>query len=185
MKRLINASYLAFDFDETLVTLDVDWAAARQELLEWLNTTYHFDGRPFRIHQMVDEAAMEHGLQVKTQAQKIFSRYESGCSYIANPLLIDYLKHGTRPWAILSNNCSSTIAPILEELKLEPAVLIAYEQVEHFKPHPEGLNLILKTFQAAPTELVYIGDKDTDRQAATACAVPFLFVQDLQDTKER
>lgn len=46
--------------------------------------------------------------------------------------------------------------------------------VEHPKPHPEQLLKILDHFKAAPEEALYIGDSETDEQAAIHSGVPFV-----------
>ncbi|HEY5974706.1 MAG TPA: HAD family hydrolase [Geobacteraceae bacterium] len=47
-------------------------------------------------------------------------------------------------------------------------------QVTNPKPHPEPLNRVLAHYGLAPTEALFVGDSDVDRQAAAAAGVPFV-----------
>lgn len=46
--------------------------------------------------------------------------------------------------------------------------------VERPKPHPDQLIRIMDHFEAAPDEVLYIGDSKTDEQAALTSGVPFV-----------
>jgi phosphoglycolate phosphatase-like HAD superfamily hydrolase len=83
--------------------------------------------------------------------------------------------------AIYSNNCHEVVKKVVCEIGLGEIVelVIAYEDVPQFKPHPAGMEMLLKHFSLSPEEILYVGDKDTDRQVAEACGVPFYFVQEL------
>ena len=49
--------------------------------------------------------------------------------------------------------------------------------VDHPKPHPEPLIRVLEHFQAAPQEMLYVGDSSLDAQAARAAGVRFVAYQ--------
>jgi phosphoglycolate phosphatase-like HAD superfamily hydrolase len=52
--------------------------------------------------------------------------------------------------------------------------VVTASDVTYPKPHPECLFKILDYFGADPEEGMYIGDSETDRQAALSTGVPFV-----------
>ncbi len=179
MNILNQYPYLAFDFDSTIVTMDVDWGQVRQDLLNFLRNNYQFDGDSYPIHQMIDVASEKHGPEVKQEAQILMQKHENNCSFTNNQPLVNYLLQTDQPWAILSNNCASTIERILKDISLQPSLTLAFEDIAQFKPHPDGIQIILDHFSIQPNSLIFSGDKITDQQTAEACQVSFVYVQDL------
>lgn len=59
------------------------------------------------------------------------------------------------------------------------AATIRWSQGKRCKPAPAMLNEIMRQFGAAPTDTIFIGDWDTDRQAAEAADVAFTFAKDF------
>ncbi len=51
---------------------------------------------------------------------------------------------------------------------------VSSAQVQHPKPHPEYLEIILQKFSLAPRQALYIGDAAVDAQLAQTAGVPFL-----------
>lgn len=83
------------------------------------------------------------------------------------------LKLSTRyPLGIVSNRSRKFIfeSP-LDTLKKYFQVSIAYEDVVNHKPHPESLLLAAEKLGVKPTGCVYIGDAETDIQAARAAGM--------------
>ncbi len=58
--------------------------------------------------------------------------------------------------------------PVLAPLEKYFTVTIAYEDTTHHKPNPEPLLLACKRLQLNPSEVVYVGDAETDILAARA-----------------
>lgn len=56
--------------------------------------------------------------------------------------------------------------------------IVTIRDVERPKPHPDLLLKALENSGARPTEAVYVGDSDLDRQAALGAGVPFLGFRD-------
>lgn len=59
------------------------------------------------------------------------------------------------------------------------AATIRWSQGKRCKPSPAMLNEIMRQFNAVPTDTIFIGDWDTDRQAAEAAGVAFAFAKDF------
>jgi HAD superfamily hydrolase (TIGR01549 family) len=58
----------------------------------------------------------------------------------------------------------------LEELGVDHlfSVIVGFEDVKHFKPHPEGIYLALNHLASQPHETLVVGDSASDIAAATA-----------------
>lgn len=56
--------------------------------------------------------------------------------------------------------------PALKELEGNFSVVVSYEDTKHHKPHPEPLLLAAQRLNLSPSECIYIGDQETDTQAA-------------------
>lgn len=56
----------------------------------------------------------------------------------------------------------------LEELGVAKlfTVIVGFEDVSHFKPHPDGVNLALSRLAAQPSETLVVGDSAADIEAA-------------------
>jgi HAD superfamily hydrolase (TIGR01509 family) len=54
-------------------------------------------------------------------------------------------------------------------------VVVGFEDYTHPKPHPEPLLIAAKRLGVKAAEAVYIGDSATDKQAAEAAGMPFIF----------
>ena len=65
--------------------------------------------------------------------------------------------------------------PPLDTLKRYISVTVAYEDTKEHKPHPEPLLSAAIQFNVSPEECVYIGDAETDRDAARAAGMRFVF----------
>ena len=53
-------------------------------------------------------------------------------------------------------------------------LVITAKDVSNPKPHPEPLNKILKHFNCAPDDALYIGDSELDQIAAQASGIRFI-----------
>src|SRR5690625_1362641 len=60
-------------------------------------------------------------------------------------------------------------------------VTIAGDEVEHAKPHPEGVHKAMDLLNTKPEESMYIGDSDADIQAGSRAGTMTIGVQWLPD----
>jgi HAD superfamily hydrolase (TIGR01509 family) len=76
----------------------------------------------------------------------------------------------------IATNRGKSLSLVLQFHDLEQYfdLTISSSQVQHPKPHPECLEIILQTFSLAPNQALYIGDAEVDARLATAAGVPFL-----------
>lgn len=181
MKQLDAYKALSFDFDDTLATLHVPWSDVYAQVKTMIETEFGPIEENLRLHQMVGVAQDLYGPEVKEKSKAILFYYEQKASYTVNVDLVTYVQGRHCPLAIYSNNCRQVLEHILAEIGLAPHVncLVAFEDVSQFKPHPEGMEKVIKTLGVSVDDLVYVGDKETDKQVAESCGVPFTFVQEL------
>jgi phosphoglycolate phosphatase len=78
----------------------------------------------------------------------------------------------------MATNRGSTVPEILRRFGLDQHIefAVGIHDVERPKPHPDMLVRCLRHFGVSPQAAVYIGDAETDAQAATAADVHFVAV---------
>ena len=174
-----------FDLDGTLGDLPVDWSALKRDV------ELHFKARSGSaasfsfwegirmLKDRLDPVALK-------EAYGIIQRYEQGgaANFIPNEPAIEYLRSvATRggKTAICSNNMTSTINAVLERLKIRSQVsfIVGMDSVSKAKPNPEGLLQILQRADVTNADAIFIGDTNTDRQAARAASIPLIAVDEL------
>ncbi len=76
----------------------------------------------------------------------------------------------------MATNRGGTLRGVVREFKLDRYLthVVGAHDVARAKPHPDMLEHCLAHFRLPPTAAVYVGDSDTDRQAALAAGVTFI-----------
>jgi phosphoglycolate phosphatase len=76
----------------------------------------------------------------------------------------------------IATNRTDTMQRVLEEHHLEGCFdfVVTAQDVQHPKPHPEQLLVVLAHFGINPPEMVYVGDSELDARAARSAGVPFI-----------
>ena len=76
----------------------------------------------------------------------------------------------------IATNRTDTMDRVLTHHDLEDRfdLVVTALDVEHPKPHPEQLQVILDHFGLSPGQMIYIGDSSVDAQAASDAGVPFI-----------
>jgi HAD superfamily hydrolase (TIGR01549 family) len=64
--------------------------------------------------------------------------------------------------------------PIMKEIENYFKVEVSFEDTNNHKPNPEPLLLIIEKLNLNPEEIVYIGDAETDFQAARSAGIKFI-----------
>ncbi len=87
---------------------------------------------------------------------------------------LDALKHRYR--TAIATNRGKSLPLVLQFHDLEQYfdLTVSSVRLQHPKPHPECLEIILQTFSLAPNQALYIGDAEVDARLAAAAGVPFL-----------
>ncbi len=88
--------------------------------------------------------------------------------------LLEWLRPGWK--TAIATNRSDTIEPLLEEFGLRERfdLVVGALDVRRPKPHPEALLKVLTHFDAAPHEMIYVGDSVLDEMAAAAADIPLI-----------
>jgi phosphoglycolate phosphatase len=63
-------------------------------------------------------------------------------------------------------------------------VVIGGDDVEHYKPHPQGLFEAMKKLECSPESVVYVGDSQVDAELAKRAGVPLVVVLSGVTAKE-
>jgi phosphoglycolate phosphatase len=78
----------------------------------------------------------------------------------------------------MATNRGGTVSGVVREFQLDRFIELAVgtHDVPQPKPHPAMIQKCLDHFRVSPTAVVYIGDSETDHQAALAAGVHFIAV---------
>jgi len=78
----------------------------------------------------------------------------------------------------MATNRAGTVAGVVRKFQLGRYIELAVgsHDVARAKPHPDMIEKCLTHFRVAPPAAVYVGDSDTDHQAALAAGVHFVGV---------
>ncbi len=93
------------------------------------------------------------------------------------PDLIDVLEKYQPVLSLaVATNRSDTMSKVLDLHGIAHYfdLVVTALDVEHPKPHPQPLTRVLEHFQAAPREMIYVGDSLLDAQSAEAAGVRFV-----------
>ncbi|MFP3866679.1 MAG: HAD family hydrolase [Desulfobacteraceae bacterium] len=94
--------------------------------------------------------------------------YRPFISYmVREPFLLEFLEYlRPRYGTAVATNRSTTTKAVFQHHQLEDwfDLVVSAQDVNHPKPHPESFHRILRHFQIAPREAVYIGDSLVDQE---------------------
>lgn len=92
--------------------------------------------------------------------------------------MIEALRESGLRLAIVSTKYRRRITEILEREALVHGfeVVIGGEDVEHHKPHPQGLFEAIERLECSPASIVYVGDSVVDAELAKRAGVPLIVV---------
>lgn len=68
--------------------------------------------------------------------------------------------------------------PLLGALKDKFQTIIAYEDTQNHKPHPEPLLMAVNSLELTLDQVIYVGDSETDFDAAKAAGMKFIHFAD-------
>jgi|GEM_PF-437520 len=173
-----------FDLDDTLVSMDVDWAKVKSEIIALagregveLNPADHL----IIISNLV---ASKPGL--KKKVDEIYRKNEAGTvlkkSYVVYPdmiALVRELRKRRIKLGIASGNHSRNIEEILRHLGLDKHfdVVCGRDRITLNKPYPDQITYIIRKTKISRRFTIFIGDSMYDEQAAKAAGVSFFKVE--------
>jgi len=181
----VKPRLVIFDLDGTLGVLPVDWYELKKRLEEHVHAQTGSTAS-FSFWGGIKHLKEKLGPEELREAYAIIQRYEEqGASqFLPNEFAVSYLKTVAARGgvvAICSNNMTSTVTVVLERLGIysNVSLIVGMDSVMRPKPDPEGLLQILEKLKVAKDETVFVGDTNTDRDAARAASIRFVAVEQL------
>lgn len=176
-QRPMNTEAVVFDYDGTLVQLNIDFSAMRQGV-EALLTEYGIDPRRYKgllILEMIDEARKlisQHdpsdGTSFYRKALKSVAEHEVKAAKDGRVLAgavktLKLLKSRGIKVGIITRNCNKAVKIVLPTIESLCDVFIPRDSMRRIKPHPDHLTLVLKKMAAnSPTRCLMVGDHVID-----------------------
>ena len=167
---------VVYDLDGTLVRLDVDWDAVHAAVVERLDE-HGVDVGDRNLWDILDVAA-ERG--VKDIVEETIAAFEHEGAKASRRLpLADELPLGV-PVAVCSLNCEAACRIALETHSLDGHVgsVVGRDTVAGHKPDPEPLLHAIDSVGGDPERALFVGDSESDREAAERAGVAFEWVAD-------
>lgn len=171
---------IVFDFDDTIVHLDVRWAAVKKEVLLLARKEgIQVDSGQ---HLVLISNVVSGNKKTKAAVDAIYEKYEAECAeakayhvFSGMPELLRDLKAKGYLLAIASGNHTSSIRRVLSQLSLMHFfdILCGRDLVERNKPAPDQLLYILEKTKTEKQKALFIGDSPFDEQVARAAGVSY------------
>ena len=171
------AEAVIFDFDGTLVHLNIDFKLMRQEV-EGLLTEYGLDPEPLKgllILEMIDEATRllsKHdplkGQELYDKAHELVTEHEiraarNGRVFPGVIEMFGVLKKRGMRIGIITRNCETAVKMVLPDIERYCHAFIPRDNITHVKPHPDHLSVALKEMAVSKADrCVMVGDHPLD-----------------------
>lgn len=173
---------LVLDYDGTLAYLAIDWTSVRRDLAKTaLGLGFRSSFRPLwpemsRFRDEKGDARMPQLFRIIARHEEIGVDGQRPRSEIVSAVR-EVLLQGHVEAAVFSSNLHETVTTGLGILRLNSiSAIVGADDIRHWKPEPEGLLLLLQRARMDPSRALFVGDSQTDGQAAKAAGVDFLSV---------
>lgn len=173
--------YKIFDFDGTIVHLQVDWQALRDDVFKTFYRSCDF--KPDKLSTMI-EYILTDGMQNRPHLTRLIEKYEQQDNAVKfTPIcgIVDILRR-IDCFYIVSNNLHSTIAHVMGKLGLSGKCgkIVGFDDVSEIKPSPAPFNNILETTNdTQKSRYLYVGDRLTDKMFAANSGIDFMSVKEI------
>jgi phosphoglycolate phosphatase len=178
-----GAEVVVVDLDNTLCKLEVDWGGV-EEGLKRLAADADVDVEEVGIWPLM-EAAQQPGREpLLAQMEQFVTEAElAGAGGPRNQALLEWLDANAAgtPLSVLSLNSRRAVAQALETHDLAGRVthICGREDVRRVKPHPEGMLILAERHGVEPSAILFVGDKDGDRECAERAGTRFMHVEEI------
>ncbi|MEF8773467.1 MAG: HAD hydrolase-like protein [Halobacteriales archaeon] len=162
---------VVYDLDGTLVDLAVDWDAVRREVRSLFEgTDARADGD---LWELLDRAAAT-GLDGRVE-ETIAAHEREGARASTRLPAADELAALDVPAAVCSLNAedAARIALGTHSLSGHVEAVVGRDTGPARKPDPDQLLAAIEPLDAAPERSLFVGDSESDREAAERAGVPF------------
>jgi phosphoglycolate phosphatase len=186
-----------FDLDGTLVRTFIDFPGMRramQALSERYGTAGATRDESDTLEIVRKMAAALDGAAAVAARREAYSLLEAmereGCAH-PEPIpgaveLLRCLQEERIAVGVITRNCRAVAEDLLERMALEPEVLVAREDTDEFKPHPEPVLLACRRLAVPPADAIMVGDLWTDIAAGKSAGVAHTIgIQWAYDPPER
>ncbi len=174
--------FVIFDLDDTLIHSGIDYVAIREKIYRFFPPNFHLSNlQKTPILKLASQLKVidEH---LYLQAKEIIEQHEEESVERATiiegaddlPKLLDQ-KHLLS--AIYTNNTTKSVSLYLQKpefIFLKYFDFLTREAVSHPKPNPEGILTLLKKYNVAKGNTIYIGDSFIDAGAAQNAGIRFI-----------
>ena len=177
---LRSIKVVAFDCDGVMFNSEKANQAYYNQILTHFNMPVMTPAQFAYVHMHTVDESMRYLFNdpqrlVAAQDYRRQMRYLSFVKYMEiEPYLKTLLNQLKKAYkTAIATNRSDTMPYVIAEHGLKGMfdLVVSALDVTHPKPHPEQLHKIMAFFNAAPENLLYIGDSEVDAQAATAAGV--------------
>jgi phosphoglycolate phosphatase len=171
------------DLDNTLCKLQVDWDAVHsrlQRLAEAAGTTVEDKG----IWPLMEAAQQPGRESLLADMEELVREAElAGARGPRNQALVEWLDENMRetPLSVLSLNSRDAVQLALESHGLRDRVahIVGREDVRRIKPDPEGMLVLAERHGVDASAILFVGDKDGDRECAENAGTAFMHVEEI------
>jgi phosphoglycolate phosphatase len=179
----MNADVVVVDLDNTLVSLEVDWDAVRDRLADVAERAEVLVER-HGIWPLMEAARQPGREPLLAEMEQLVTEAElAGAHGPRNQALLDWLdaEAPDRPLSVLSLNSRRAVQLALESHGLEGRVehIVGREDVRKVKPDPQGMLILAERHGVEPARILFVGDKDGDRECAERAGTEFLHVEEI------
>ena len=172
-------THLIFDLDDTLLTLNLPWSVAKQQVRQYLDNVDLVMATNCRhlgysgYNQMINK----YGSQIKTHLDQIYLDFETRYYKITpNQSLIDFvlINKDKYTFYIWSNNQRITVEQALKDVGLDKIIkkIVSASDVPLYRPDIVGFNLIYDP-SVDKKQYLMIGDSNTDKMASQIAEIDF------------
>lgn len=176
-----------FDFDETLVTLNLDWSVYMSSLIgemSKIDPEITSKYSPAKLdHNLANDMIRRYGSKAREIDLQISEDFEQNKleGYEVHKDIFDQIKNNTGKFKfyIWSTNTKPRIESILKEIGMFNLFtgIITKNDVELTKPFPDGFYKINEIENLERKDYMFIGNNpQTDELAASSCGIEFRFV---------
>ena len=185
--KLNPKKQLIFDFDETILTLQLPWDIFRIELRKIFS---QFDYALVKQYvksttsELQNKIIAKHGFRAKKAVWAYCQQFETQLltGIIPNKPIINFIKTNNSYFTlyIWSSNMKTTIINALSKYHLLNYFrkIITKNDLNYVKPNPEGFYMIFDAKKNKKKDFLFIGDNENDRLAAQNASIDFFNIKE-------
>jgi HAD superfamily hydrolase (TIGR01549 family) len=163
-----------FDFDGTIVNLEVDWDGLKKEV------NFIYNSISNKISNSLNEK-IDYLKNKNVNIYQILSNYEQNNNIINYTIIHNIYEKIIHldEFYIISNNLHSTIERVITEIGLSNKCkkIIGIDDVIFSKPNINGFEILKSSL--IHQESLYVGDRESDNEFAIRCNMNFKFTNQI------